>query len=46
MFAYNFGDIKFGFISDLDIFEKYFPESYNNFVVSQFTNSDIEYPTR
>lgn len=46
MFAYNFGDIKFGFISDFDILEKYFPESLNNFTALQFTNSDIEYPTR
>ena len=46
MFAYNFGDIKFGFISDFDILDKYFPEAWNNFVALEFTNSDIEYPTR
>lgn len=46
MFAYNFGDIKFWFISDFDILDKYFSDRNNNFIASKFTNSDNFYPIR
>lgn len=46
MLAYNFGDIKFGFVSDFDILDKYFSDRTNNFVISKFTNSDNFYPIR
>ncbi len=46
LLAYNFGDIKFWFLSDFDILNKYFSEKSNNFIISSFTNTDNIYPVR
>ena len=42
---YGYADIKFWFISDLDIISKYFPWE-NNIYIWDFTNSDKSYPIK
>ena len=42
---YWFADIKFWFLSDLDILKKYFPGNYNLYAWS-FTNSENQYPVK
>lgn len=44
--SYGFTDIKFGFLSDFDIFDRYFTEKDNNFAISSFTNTENAYPVR
>lgn len=42
---YGYTDIKFWFLSDLDILEKYFPWNYNLYAWV-FTNSENQYPVK
>lgn len=42
---YWFADIKFWFLSDMDILEKYFPWSHNLYAWN-FTNSENNYPVK
>ena len=42
---YEFADIKFWFLSDLDILEKYFPWNHNLYAWN-FTNSENQYPVK
>ncbi len=46
LMSYNFGDIKFGFLSDLDILDTYFSWNQNNFKIKNFNNTENNYPTR
>lgn len=46
LMSYNFGDMKFGFISDLDILNTYFSWNNNNFYIQSFTNTQNNYPIR
>ncbi len=42
---YGYTDIKFWFLSDFDILDKYFPWN-NNLYAWSFTNSENQYPTK
>jgi len=46
LMSYNFGDIKFWFISDLDILDTYFSWNNNNFDIKSFNNTQNDYPIR
>ncbi len=46
LMSYNFGEIKFGFLSDLDIFNSYFSWNTNNFKINSFSNSQDNYPIK
>ena len=46
LFAYNFWDIKFWFLSDLDIWDRYFSERNMNLSIQAFINTDTTYPVR
>lgn len=46
LLSYNFWDIKFWFVSDLDILDTYFSKNKNNFELWIFTNSKNRYPVR
>lgn len=46
LMSYNFGDIKFGFLSDLDILNTYFSWNQNDFKIKNFNNTENNYPTR
>jgi len=46
LMSYNFGDIKFWFLSDLDILETYFSSNKNLFKINEFPNSKSSYPAK
>ncbi|MCK9467262.1 MAG: hypothetical protein M0P94_02945 [Candidatus Absconditabacterales bacterium] len=46
LMSYNFGDIKFGFLSDFDILEKYFTGNKTMLEVANFNNSSLSYPIK
>ncbi len=46
LMSYNFGDIKFWFLSDLDILETYFSSNKNLFKINEFSNSKSSYPAK
>jgi hypothetical protein len=51
LMSYNFGDIKFWFLSDLDILDSYFAQndnsnSQNKFKLNNFSNSINNYPIK
>ncbi len=46
LMSYNFWDIKFWFLSDLDILEKYFTNNKNSFEISNFNNTITSYPVK
>lgn len=46
LLSYNFGDIKFWFISDLDILNTYFSTNTNQFTLWNFSNSTNTYPVK
>ncbi len=46
LISYNFWDIKFGYISDLDILQSFFSWNNNLFDIKNFPNSEISYPIK
>lgn len=46
LMSYNFGDIKFGFLSDLDILDTYFSWNQNDFRIKNFNSIENSYPVR
>ena len=46
LMSYNFGDIKFGYLSDLDILDSHFSWNTNNFKINSFSNSQDNYPIK
>lgn len=46
LMSYKFADIKFGYLSDFDILDRYFSENDNDFDIANFTNIDSYYPAR
>ncbi|HRX64127.1 MAG TPA: hypothetical protein P5060_03430 [Candidatus Absconditabacterales bacterium] len=45
LMSYNFGDLKFGLLSDLNILQKHFSGNQNNFYIDNFYNVQSSYPT-
>ena len=46
LMSYNFWDIKFWFLSDFDILEKYFTGNKTMLEVANFNNSSLSYPIK
>jgi len=46
LMSYNFWDIKFWYISDLNILQSYFSWNNNLFDIKNFPNSENSYPTK
>ena len=46
LMSYSFWDLKFGFLSDFDILEKYFTGNKTMLEIAIFNNIDLSYPVK